>query len=60
VESQTFEESFYEKKDEINNIPEKNRTTQQIKDKTTIDTLNEDENLKRFSFLNRWCIFQKC
>jgi hypothetical protein len=60
IESQTFEESFYEKKDEINNIPEKNRTAQQIKDKTTIDTLNEDENLKRFSFLNRWCIFQKC
>ena len=60
VESQTFEESFKTRKDEINDIPVKKRTNQQIKDKTTIDTLNEDENLKRFSFLNRWCIFQKC
>jgi hypothetical protein len=59
VESETFEESFNNKKTEINNIPENKRTTQQIKDKTTIDTLNEDANLKRFSFLNRWCIFQK-
>ena len=59
VESETFEETFNNKKTEINNIPENKRTTQQIKDKTTIDTLNEDENLKRFSFLNRWCIFQK-
>ena len=59
VESQTFEETFNNKKTEINNIPANKRTTQQIKDKTIIDTLNEDENLKRFSFLNRWCIFQK-
>ena len=59
VESETFEETFNNKKTEINNIPANKRTTQQIKDKTIIDTLNEDENLKRFSFLNRWCIFQK-
>ena len=59
VESETFEESFNNKKAEINNIPENKRTNQQIKDKTTIDTLNEDANLKRFSFLNRWCIFEK-
>ena len=59
VESQTFEESFKNRKDEINSIPANKRTTQQIKDKTTIDNLDADENLKRFSFLNRWCIFQK-
>jgi mRNA (guanine-N7-)-methyltransferase len=59
VESETFEETFNNKKTEINNIPVNKRTTQQIKDKTIIDTLNEDENLKKFSFLNRWCIFQK-
>lgn len=59
VESETFEETFNKKKTEINNINANKRTNQQIKDKTTIDSLDEDENLKRFSFLNRWCIFQK-
>lgn len=59
VESQTFEETFKNKKTEINSIPENERTRQQKKDKNTIDTLDADENLKRFSFLNRWCIFEK-
>jgi len=59
IKSTTFQETFLDKQEEINNIPEKNRTPRQVKDKTTIDTLNEDANLKRFSFLNRWCIFEK-
>lgn len=59
VESQTFEETFKNKKFEIDKIPENKRTQKQKRDKTTIDTLDEDDNLKRFSFLNRWCIFEK-
>ena len=59
VESQTFKETFNNRRNEINTIPENRRTTQQIKDKTTIDNLDADENLKQFSFLNRWCIFEK-
>ena len=59
VESQTFEETFKNKKTEINKIPENKRTQKQKREKTTIDTLDENENLKRFSFLNRWCIFEK-
>lgn len=59
VKSETFAETFKNKKAEIDNIPVNERTPQQKKDKTTIDTLDEDENLKQFSFLNRWCIFEK-
>ena len=59
VKSETFEETFKNKKTEINKIPENQRTKQQKRDKTTIETLDADENLKRFSFLNRWCIFEK-
>lgn len=59
VESQTFEQTFKNKKAEIDKIPEDKRTQQQKKDRTTIDNLDDDENLKQFSFLNRWCIFEK-
>ena len=59
VETETFEESFNKKKKKINSIFETERTNQQKRDKITIDNLDKDENLKRFSFLNRWCIFQK-
>ena len=59
VETETFEESFNNKKKKINSIFETERTNQQKRDKITIDNLDKDENLKRFSFLNRWCIFQK-
>ena len=59
IETQTFEKTFKDRKELIHNIPENKRTTQQIREKTTLDNLDPDENLKRFSFLNRWCIFEK-
>jgi hypothetical protein len=59
VETETFEESFNNKKNKIYSISETERTNQQKRDKITIDNLDKDENLKQFSFLNRWCIFQK-
>lgn len=59
VKSETFAETFKNKKDQIDNIPVNERTPQQKRDRTTIDTLDADENLKKFSFLNRWCIFEK-
>jgi len=59
IESQTFEETFKERQTVINDIPKDKRTTPQIHEKTIIDNLDGDENLKRFSFLNRWCIFER-
>ena len=50
IATETFKETFDEKMNDPNISPE---------NKEIIVNLNNDENLKRFSFLNRWCIFQK-
>ena len=49
-ETETFEATFNEKLRDSNIKP---------REREILDNLNNDNNLKRFSFLNRWCIFQK-
>ena len=50
LETETFEATFNEKLRDSNIKP---------REREILDNLNNDNNLKRFSFLNRWCIFQK-
>ena len=55
-ETETFEETFNKKKASLT-IDKLNY--QQKGQKSILDTLDTDNNLKTFSFLNRWCIFTK-
>lgn len=49
IETETFQETF-NKKLANSKIP---------RQLDILNSLNEDENLKTFSFLNRWCIFER-
>lgn len=49
-QTKTFEETFKQKLEDETIKP---------REREILENLNSDKNLKRFSFLNRWCIFQK-
>ena len=55
-ETETFEETFNKKRASLTTD---NLNYQQKGQKSILDTLDTDNNLKTFSFLNRWCIFKK-
>ena len=49
IETETFQETFNKKL----------ATSTNQRQLDILNSLNEDENLKTFSFLNRWCIFER-
>ena len=55
-ETETFEETFNKKR---TSLTTDNLNYQQKGQKSILDNLDTDNNLKTFSFLNRWCIFKK-
>jgi hypothetical protein len=61
IKTQTFEETFNDRYALFEELEDSKTglTNSQIREKTTIYNLKKDKNLQRFSFLNRWCIFEK-
>jgi hypothetical protein len=56
IETETFQETFNKKLANLKIEVVNSKIQRQL---DILNSLNEDENLKTFSFLNRWCIFER-